>query len=70
MYDDFRKILEHLRTLTGDEHSAMVTWTVIEGLLMLARYVITGIVVFMLGRRIINAFAYSMKPVRDEETSR
>ena len=70
MYDDFQKTLEHLRTLTGDEHAAMTTWVVVEGLLMLARYVVTGIVVFLLGRRIINAFAYSMKPVRDQETSR
>ena len=67
MYDDFQKTLEHLRSLTGDERSAMTTWVVIEGLLMLARYIVTGIVVFVLGRRIINAFAFSMKPVRDEE---
>lgn len=67
MYDDFQKILEQLRTLTGDERSAMMTWVIVEGLLMLARYIVTGIVVFVLGRRIINAFAFSMKPVRDEE---
>jgi hypothetical protein len=68
MYDDFQKILEELRKLTGDERTAMTTWLVIEGLLMVVRYVLTGIVVFVLGRRIINAFAYSMKDVRDQET--
>ena len=67
MYDDFQKILEELRKLTGDERSAMTTWFVIQGLLMLARYIITGVVVFFIGRRIINAFAFSMKPVRDQE---
>lgn len=67
MYDDFQKMLEHLRTLSGDERAGMTTWLVVEGLLMLARYIITAFVVFVLGRRIINAFAFSLKPVRDEE---
>ena len=67
MYDDFQKVLEELRKLTGDEKSAMTTWVVVEGLLMLARYIVTGVVVFVLGRRIINACAFSMKPVRDQE---
>jgi hypothetical protein len=68
MYDDFVKVLEELRKLTGDERSAMTTWLVIEGLLLILRYVLTGVVVFLLGRRMINAFAYSMKDVRDQET--
>jgi hypothetical protein len=70
MYDDFQKTLEHLRTLSDTERAGMTTWVVVEGLLMLARYIVTGIVVFVLGRRIINAFAFSMKPVRDQEKSR
>ena len=70
MYDDFQKILEELRKLTGDERSAMTTWFVIAGLLLVIRYVVTGLIVFFLGRRIINAFAYSMKDVRDQETRR
>jgi hypothetical protein len=67
MYEDFVKTLEELRKLTGDDRSAMTTWFVIEGLLMVLRYVITGVVVFLLGRRIVNAFAFSMRPVRDQE---
>jgi hypothetical protein len=67
MYEEFVKTLEELRKLTGDERSAMTTWFVIEGLLLLLRYLITGAVVFLLGRRIVNAFAFSMGPVRDQD---
>lgn len=69
MLDDFRKALEELQKLPANsqERQYAITWLIVWTLLFLMRYVITGIVVFALGRRIINAFAHSVNVSREGE---
>ena len=70
MYDDFRRALEELQKLTGKDRQYAQLWLVVWGVLFLARYVITGIVVFALGRRIIGAFAVAIKESQIQDKPR
>jgi len=60
MYDDFLKALQDLQKLSGQERQYAITWLVFWCLLLLVRYVITGLVVYLLGRRLISAFAVAL----------
>ena len=60
MYDDFHRAIEQLQTLTGQDRNYALTWLIAWSVLLIVRYIITGAVVFALGRRIINAFTVVM----------
>ncbi len=70
MYDDFRQALDHLQKLSDKDRSYATTWLVVWCMLFLVRYVVTGIVVFAIGRRIIGAFAVAIKESQQKETPR
>ncbi len=56
MFDDFQKILQAIRELPDPErvaaaNTAFVTWCVAN----VVRYLVTGVVVWALGRRVLQA---------------
>lgn len=70
MYDDFRKAIEDLAKLSDKDRQYAIVWLVVWGVLFIARYAITGVVVFALGRRIIGAFAMALKETQSKEPGR
>ena len=67
MYDDFRKALEDLPKLSDKDRQYATTWLVVWCVLFIARYAVTGVVVFALGRRIIGALAAGVKESQNRE---
>jgi hypothetical protein len=70
MYDDFRHAIQDHQKMTGKDHDYAVTWLVVYCVLFILRYVVTGVVVFALGRRIIAAFAVAIKESQSKENAR
>ncbi|CAN5490540.1 hypothetical protein BH10PLA1_BH10PLA1_20580 [soil metagenome] len=60
MYDDFRKALEDLDKLHGQDRQYAIVWLTTWCLLLFFRYALTALVVYALGRRLIGAFAVAL----------
>jgi hypothetical protein len=67
MLDEFHKALQELHDMTGQQHTYAVTWLVFYYLLMMVRAIVTGLVVFLLGQRIINAFAFALRDTHKKD---
>lgn len=64
MFDEARLLFEEVQKLNADERGPFVTWLVIELIRDVSYYLAVGLVVFGLGKRLINAIQAGMREAR------
>jgi len=64
MYDDFKRILEEMAKLDDAQRAAMQTWFVVRCVITVVYTVVGGIVVWALGRRLIQASFAALREAR------
>ena len=66
MSEETRALLEYVKTLTEVERDTFVTWLVISLIRDVSYYIVVGLVVWTLGRRIVEAILAGMREARRE----
>jgi predicted permease len=66
MIDDLSQFLEKARTLPPDKHTAVMTMFVFWSVAQCVYYIVLGVVVIVLGRRMINAALTAWREIRRE----
>lgn len=64
MFDEARLLMDKVQTLDPTQKSTFVTWLVITLIRDISYYAVIGIVVFALGRRMIQAFLSGLRESR------
>ena len=66
MFDETRQLFDYYKTLTDQERGLYTTWLVVSLIKDVAYYIVVGLVVWSLGRRLITAFQAGLREARRE----
>ncbi|HEY0007823.1 MAG TPA: hypothetical protein VGB55_03780 [Tepidisphaeraceae bacterium] len=64
MIDEFKQILDQIRTLPDAEKATMQTWLIVTCVMSVVYYLVAGVVVWALGRRIIQGSFAALREAR------
>ena len=62
--EEMRQLIEEIRKLPEAERTPFITWMVLETVMTVAYYVVVGLVIWALGRRIIQALLLAWRESR------
>ena len=65
-FEESRDLIEAVRSMDASQKSTFVTWLVITLIRDISYYVVVGILVFTLGRRLIQACLTAFRETRRE----
>jgi hypothetical protein len=66
MFENTRAFVEYMQALPPEAQSSATTWLVVELIGRVTMYIVTGVVVWALGRRLIQAATYAYKESQRE----
>lgn len=66
MFDETRNLFEYYKTLNDQERGLYTTWLVVSLVKDIAYYIVVGLVVWSLGRRLIGAIMAAMRESKRE----
>jgi hypothetical protein len=66
MFEETRVLFDEVRKLSGDERGPFMTWLVVSVIRDVAYYIVAGIVIWALGRRLIQGILQAMRESRRE----
>jgi hypothetical protein len=66
MIGDFPKYLDQAKTLTPDKRTAFMTVVVFWGLAECVYYIVLGVIIIVIGRRLINAALTAWRETRHD----
>lgn len=66
MFENTKAFVEFMQGLSPEAQSTAMTWLVVELIGRMTLYIVTGVVVWALGRRLIQAATYAYKESRRE----
>jgi hypothetical protein len=64
MSEETRALIEYVKTLSEQERGTFVTWLIIDLIKDISYYIVVGLVVWALGRRLIQAIMAGMREAR------
>lgn len=64
MSEETRALIEYVKTLNEQERGTFVTWLIIDLIKDVSYYIVVGLVVWALGRRLIQAIMAGMREAR------
>jgi hypothetical protein len=66
MFDETRVLFDEVQKLSGDQRGPFMTWLVVSTIRDVAYYIVAGIVIWALGRRLIQGILQGMRESRRE----